>query len=130
MGASSWSYFVEYQPDLDQALDELRQKVFAEGKYWWAHGELGKSASAYQDRPTTMDDLFEDECALESGTHSILDVSYVLADGEEPDFGTVQVVTGAEALRHAGTERLTRDHVRAIHDLASKRWFGRCAGPA
>jgi hypothetical protein len=34
MGASGWSYFVPYQPDINKALQELRQKVFQEGDYF------------------------------------------------------------------------------------------------
>ncbi|MCM0673741.1 hypothetical protein NCC78_03320 [Micromonospora phytophila] len=127
MGASSWRYFVAYQPDLDTALNALREKVFADGDYWWARGEIGESANAHPHRPATMRELFADEWVQESGTHSILDMSHVLADGEKPDYGTVQPVSGAEALRCAGTEVLTRDHLKAIDDLAERRWFGRCA---
>ena len=36
MGASGWSYFVPYQPDLQAALDALRAQVLADGDYWWA----------------------------------------------------------------------------------------------
>ncbi|CCH19304.1 hypothetical protein [Micromonospora lupini] len=127
MGASAWSYFVAYQPDLDEALDALRDKVFAEGDYWWAHGAIPSSASDYPNRPATLAELFNDELVQESGTHSILDVYRVLDEGERPDFGTVQPVNAAEALRHAGTERLTREHVDAIEGLAERNWFGRCA---
>jgi len=33
MGATGWSYFVPFQDDVQKALDELREKVFAEGRY-------------------------------------------------------------------------------------------------
>ncbi|MEU4777941.1 hypothetical protein [Micromonospora sp. NPDC023633] len=127
MGASYWSYYVAYQPDLDAALDALREKVFAEGTYWWTRGELGTSAGDHPQRPTDMDELYADEWVQESGTHSILDMFDVVSDGEEPDYGTVQPVTAAEALRCAGTEILTRAHVEAIDGLAERRAFGRCA---
>ncbi|MEU9509407.1 hypothetical protein AB0D32_24365 [Micromonospora sp. NPDC048170] len=127
MGASGWRYFVAYQPDLDAALDDLRDKVFAEGAYWWARGEFGTSASDHPHRPATMDELYADEWVQESGTHSILDMFHVLSDGEKPDYGTVQPVTTAEALRCAGAETLTRAHVGAINGLAERRAFGRCA---
>ncbi|PWU50199.1 hypothetical protein DLE60_23765 [Micromonospora globispora] len=39
MGASGWSYTVPYQPDLNAALHELRERVFAEGRYYWAVGD-------------------------------------------------------------------------------------------
>ncbi|MEH1165324.1 hypothetical protein V6V47_08050 [Micromonospora sp. CPCC 205539] len=127
MGASGWGYFVAYQPDLDAALDALREEMFTEGRYWWAHGPIPNSARDCDDRPTTMEELFGDELAQETGTHSILDVHRVLSEGEQPAFGTVQPVTATEALRHAGTERLTREHVDAIDSLAERSWLGRCA---
>ncbi|MEU8288934.1 hypothetical protein AB0C01_31805 [Micromonospora sp. NPDC048905] len=116
-----------YQPDLDAALDALRDTVFAEGDYWWARGETPNVASDYPHRPATMEELFNDEWVQEMGTHSILDVYRVLAEREKPDFGTVEPVSAAEALREAGTERLTREHLDAIKGLASQAWFGRCA---
>ena len=33
MGATGWKYFVPYQADLEAALQQLREKVFAEGQY-------------------------------------------------------------------------------------------------
>ncbi|MEV4123286.1 hypothetical protein [Micromonospora sp. NPDC049645] len=75
-----------------------------------------------------MEELLNDEWMQESGTHSILDVHRVLTRGlKGPDYGTVEPVSAAEALRHAGTERLTREHLDAIEGLAARRWFGRCA---
>jgi hypothetical protein len=127
VGASGWSYFVPYQPDLNAALEALRHKVFTDGDYWWARGGFGKPASAYDNRPTTLDELYGDEWVQESGTHSILDMFRVLADGEAPDYGTVAPVTREEAELHAGTAVLTREHVDAIDYLAERRWFGRCA---
>ncbi|WIM96975.1 hypothetical protein ACTOB_000457 [Actinoplanes oblitus] len=128
MGASGWSYYVAYQPDLGRALDELRTRVFRDGDYWWAEPyELGKSASDFPDRPRTEQELWASEAVQESGTHSILDVHGMVAPGEKPGFGTVEPVTEAEALATAGVAKLTRAHVAAIDDLASQRWFGRCA---
>ncbi len=63
----------------------------------------------------------------ESGTHSILDMTRVLVDGEEPDFGTLAPVTEVEALARAGVARPTRAHVEALEPLAEQRWFGRYA---
>lgn len=127
MGASGWDYYVPYQPDLNAALRALQTKVFAEGDYWWARGELGKSASEYDNRPATFEELVSDEWVRESGTHSILDMGHVLAEGEKPDYCTVEPVTPAEALESAGTQILTREHVKAIDGLVKGRWFGRCA---
>jgi hypothetical protein len=95
---------------------------------------VGKSARDYPDRPQTMDELFADESVAESGTHSILDMTRVLPEGEppkygwlaaagtiksplelgrlfaehgEPEYGTVAPVTAAEALERTGVDKLT-----------------------
>jgi hypothetical protein len=152
MGASVWSYVVEYQPDLGAAFAALQAKVLAEGDYWWAVRDA--SARGFADRPRDIKELFRDEHVQESGTHSILDMDRVLGPGEAPDYGwmaeidnvtsplelsrlfttlgqpeygTVAPVTAAEALECVGVEKLTRDHLEAIEDLGGYRGFGRCA---
>ncbi|MET7396842.1 hypothetical protein ABZS66_25500 [Dactylosporangium sp. NPDC005572] len=128
MGASGWDYYVPYQPDLQAALHELRQRVFETGDYWWAVPyEFGKSAADFPDRPRTEAELWAEEIVQESGTHSILDMSRVVAEGAAPDFGTVQLVTEVEAVERLGVAKLTRAHVDALQPLATQRWFGRCA---
>ncbi len=127
MGASKWDYIIPYQSDLDAALQTLRQQVFAAGDYWWAHGDLGTSAKEYDNIPPTIDELLADSEVQEDGTHSIIDMWHVLAEDEEPDFGTVQPVSAAEALEYAGTARLTREHIDALDRIPLQRWFGRCA---
>ncbi|GIE86427.1 hypothetical protein [Actinoplanes regularis] len=128
MGASGWSYYVAYQPDLGQALDDLRKKVFDEGDYWWAEPyEFGKSAMDFPNRPRMEKDLWASEAVKESGTHSILDVRRVLQPGEKPDYGTVEPVSEQEARECAGVTKLTRAHVTAIDNLVEHRWSGRCA---
>ena len=88
MGASGWSYFVEYQPDLQTAFEALQAKVFADGDYWWAvPGEWDKTAADYPHRPRTREELFNDDRVQESGTHSILDMDRVLPEGEPPHYG-------------------------------------------
>lgn len=128
MGASSWSYYVPYQPDPGKALQALQDEVFAEGKYWWAaKGEHGKSAAAYPDRPHTEDELWDDEQVQSDGTHSILDMSHVIPAGTYDGPGTVEPVTPDQALQATGTALPTREHTEALEALATERWFGRCA---
>jgi len=50
----------------------------------------------------------------------------VLDEPGTADFCTIEPVTAAEAREYTGTEQVTREHVEAIHGLASQRWFGRC----
>jgi hypothetical protein len=33
MGATTWNYFVRYEPDAETALQSLRQRIFNEGDY-------------------------------------------------------------------------------------------------
>lgn len=128
MGASGWSYVVAYQPDLGKALDELRARIFEEGDYWWAEpSAFGRSASDFPDRPRTEDELWSSELVQESGTHSILDMHEILRPGAAPDFGTVEPVSEAEALRCVGVSTLTRAHLPQLAGLATERWHGRCA---
>ncbi|MFI2713851.1 hypothetical protein ACH495_27395 [Micromonospora sp. NPDC018662] len=54
-------------------------------------------------------------------------MSRVVAEVEEPEYGTIQPVNEAEALEHVGTTKLTRSHVEALNALARRSWFGRCA---
>ena len=46
MGASSWSYYIPYQQDIAQALQELRQRVFEAGDYnrLWLYLEVPEEA--------------------------------------------------------------------------------------
>jgi hypothetical protein len=118
VGASSWEYLAPYQPDLDAALKALRQRVFEEHDYVW-DGE--------GDYPATMDELFDDPSVRYSGTHSILDVSHVLAPEVRPHEGAVEPVSVAEAVAATGTDRPTRAHIEGLTNLTRGPWFGRCA---
>ncbi|MET7427073.1 hypothetical protein [Dactylosporangium sp. NPDC005555] len=128
MGASAWDYYVPYQPDINAALLELQAKVLADGTYYWAGGGAAFGQAVHEEnRPTSMDDLWADETVQSEGTHSILDMERVVSPGERPGFASVEPVTPDEARGCAGTEILTREHAPLIKDLASRRWYGRCA---
>ena len=64
MGASAWSYITAYQPDIQAALDALRQEEFAA----WKHAHPRKR---YKNIDTLLKDVGAD------GTSSILDVSRI-----------------------------------------------------
>ncbi|MGW1163793.1 hypothetical protein ACWD48_37650 [Streptomyces sp. NPDC002519] len=127
MGASAWDYYVPYQEDLGAALEELRHRVFGAGDYYWVRGGDWLPEEERRPRPSTLDELWADEWTQHSGTHSILDVFQVQREDEEPEACAVRPVTAEEARKATGTERLTREHVPAIQDLARERWYGRCA---
>ena len=67
MGASGWQHFVPYQPNIGLALTELREEVFRRGTYY-APRRARKAAS--------LQELIQ-RCG-ENGTHSVIDVSYVV----------------------------------------------------
>ncbi|GAA4921996.1 hypothetical protein [Actinoplanes utahensis] len=128
MGASWWSYHVPYQPDLQAALDGLRERAFAEGDYWWAVPRQNKTSAAdFPDRPRTEEELWAEEIVQDSGTHSILDVREIVTVPGRATCGTVHVVDEAEALERVGVARPTREHVAELEPLATERWVGRCA---
>jgi hypothetical protein len=129
MGASGWSYYVPFQEDVEAALQQLRDKVFAERDYYWINGEGDVLSRREQRRPwpATMRELYDDEDTAECGTHSILDMFRMTRPGEDQGPCQVKLLTAEEATRLAGTERLTREHVEAIDSAADQRWFGRAA---
>jgi hypothetical protein len=126
--ASGWSYYVPYREDFNAALNELHRTVFAKDEYWWPRGDepLGDEGEGWLPRPLTLDELWDDDYVQEEGTDSILDVEKVIGPDATPEPGTAQIVSAAEARARVGTDVLTRAHVEAIRDLASRRGFGRC----
>lgn len=131
MGASDWRYFVPYQEDLGQALQELRQQVFSTGDYWWYGDSEYLSPADRTPRPAQLENLFDDEHAREAGTHSILDVRRVV-DPDQPrdwyDQGTIIPATADEIRAAIGTDRPTRADTAELDDkLPRARWVGRCA---
>jgi len=131
MGASEWRYFVPYQEDLHQALQDLRRQVFSTGKYWWYGDSEYLSPANRLPRPARLEDLFEDEYVREEGTHSILDVLRVV-DPDRPrdwyDQGTIVPATADEVRAAIGTDRPTRADTAELDDkLPRARWVGRCA---
>ncbi|MGR8934102.1 MAG: hypothetical protein ACU837_06885 [Gammaproteobacteria bacterium] len=70
MGAEPYYYKVDYEEDLQHALDSLRRRVFEQGEY---HGA--------ENHPATPDAALQQASA--SGTRSILDI---LKISDEPDY--------------------------------------------
>jgi hypothetical protein len=127
MGASAWEYFVPYQEDLNQALRELRSKVFDTKSYWWYGDEDWLERPV--PRPQRLEDVFEDEFVQESGTHSILDIVRVAPPGTPllpVPYGAI-VPTSADELRAAvGTDKPTRADTEALDkNIDRHRWVGR-----
>jgi len=64
MGAEPWMFTTPYQENINQALQQLRQQVFSEGRYY--KSDPGAN-------PSSIDELFTNYVE-EGGTHSILDI--------------------------------------------------------
>lgn len=134
MGASVWLYVTPYQPDISKALQELRDQIFAEGKYYvfeyWDELE--------EDPPPPPESI--EELMRRNGTewtHSILDVATVLdrpvtreewtsPDGEYSEmtlivekegYGVVSPLSDENLLHLFGT---TRPQKRQLRDLIIK----------
>src|SRR5262245_4021188 len=127
MGASGWSYYTPYQPDPDAALQALRARVFASGKFYrrkWNPRELKLADITPPDPDLTEDDLegFREELAAyhaledpttierllawnaEEGTHSILDVRRAVAEPpKKRGFGVASPLPSPKLLELFGT---------------------------
>ncbi|MBV9957040.1 MAG: hypothetical protein JO360_01410 [Acidobacteria bacterium] len=120
MGASAWRYYVPYQEDINQALQDLRASVFKSGQYYKPQPTAPPAPP-----PATIEDLLE--ANAESGSHSILDVPMV---SPQPDLGAVAPLTPDELRQYFGTERPTRETLErnfpAVYDITSQRgaWAG------
>jgi len=87
MGASGWQHFVPYEPDLDLALQHLREDVFRRGAFY---GKKGAESAP------TIEAVLEGNG--EDGTHSALDVHRIAT---EP-LPTSALAWHAEALAATG----------------------------
>ena len=139
MGASGWEYFVPYQPNIDQALQELREQVFRSGDYHLRpqmHIDPDDFAGMPEDvreqlplwierensfvQPTTIDALLE--WNGEDGTHSILDIQRVSLS---PEFGAAAPLSADELTRLFGGGQPDRSMVENKRDdiqLLRARW--------
>ena len=86
MGAHPYWYTVKYRPDVEAALEELRQREFQAGRYNPVMPFIDFPVTPASPAPgrghRTIADAFADADA--DGTRSILDIVGV---GDEPDFG-------------------------------------------
>jgi hypothetical protein len=110
MGAEAYVYFVKYQPDVNAALQQLRQREFRAGRYNpvmpfppFPVGDQSPSPGAQHD---SIEEAIEDSDA--DGTRSILDLYRV---GDEPDFGVVTPVDEELLEELYGTTRPTREMI-------------------
>lgn len=87
MGAEPYWYFVEYKPDLNEALQELREREFKAGRYnpamfsLYSLFPIGPNSPAPGAQHDSIEEAFEEADA--DGTRSILDIQGI---AEERNF--------------------------------------------
>jgi hypothetical protein len=110
MGAEPYYYFVNYQPDLDKALQELRRREFVAGRYYPAMDRLKFPPDDRSPGPgaqhASIEDAFEDADA--DGTRSILDLERI---SDVSDFGAVTPLSLSAVRQLYGTTQPTREMV-------------------
>src|ERR1700684_2885025 len=88
MGAEPWWYIVEYQEDVERALQDLRQREFEAGRYFPAMKDLKFPITETSPAPGASHSSIEEalDAAGEGGTSSILDID---SGSETENPGTV-----------------------------------------
>lgn len=116
MGAEPYFYFVKYKPDIDAALQELRDQEFKAGRYNPVLPRLEFPIVPDSPSPGAGHDSIEE--ALEDsdadGTRSILDLDHV---SEEPEFCAVAPLTPEELERLFGTNQPTHEMIERSDEL-------------
>lgn len=114
MGAHPYFYFTQYQPDHQAALEELRQREFAAGRYNpvtpFPHFPVDPNDQGPGAEHDTIEEAFEDADA--DGTRSILDL---MAVGDEPDFGVAARLDDEALMGYFGT-------TRPSHEMVARNW--------
>ncbi|MFB6616231.1 hypothetical protein ACFCV9_18810 [Streptomyces sp. NPDC056367] len=113
MGASRWSYFTPFRHREQDALDDLREAVFAQEAEYYREAGI-----------ETLAALMASGWLEEEPAHSVLDVERVVRceeHMEEP--GDVRVVETAEVVELFGTAHPGREVVEQALKRAGDGWF-------
>jgi hypothetical protein len=116
MGAHPYWYYVDYQPDLNKALQDLRQREFRAGRYNpvipFLHFPIDATSPSPGNQHPTIEDAMGDADA--DGTRSILDI---LAIGDEPDFCLACPLEDEQLLELYGTTQPSREMIEQNDDF-------------
>jgi hypothetical protein len=110
VGANPWWYIVDYEADVNAALQSLREREFQAGRYFPAIDYIDFPLSSASPAPGAQHSSIEAaiEAADADGTQSILDIQRV---SESKLRGTVTSLEALELLNVFGTETPTSDSV-------------------
>lgn len=101
MGAEPWQYFVPHEADWQIALDKLKAREFAAGRFRYS-----------EEGPSSIDEARE--IADADGTGSILDIDFV---SDAPDFGVVVPLSKDRLKGLFGTDHPTRADIERSEEL-------------
>lgn len=125
MGAHPYYYFVEYQPDIEAALQDLRQCEFEAGRYNPAQPfprfPIRPDSPAPGAKHGSIYEAIEE--AAEDGTRSILDIETV---SDWPDFGVASPFSEDDLERFFGTNQPTKELVSRRLDFLASVKRGHC----
>lgn len=116
MGAEPYYYFVKYNPDIDAALQELREREFKAGRYNPVIRHLDFPIEPNAPSPGAQHDSIQEalEASDADGTRSILDLDHV---SEERDFCAVAPLQPDELEQLFGTGQPTHDMIEQCEEL-------------
>ena len=117
MGGHFYWYVVDYQPDIGAALEALRRREFAAGRYNPAMMFPPFPVNADSPAPGPKHQSIHDalEASDADGTRSILDLDHIAA---KPDYGAVTPLPDATLMSLYGTTRPTREMVEPDCEFA------------
>ena len=125
MGAHPYYYFVKYQPDIEAALQDLRQREFEAGRYNpvqpFPRFPIQHNSAAPGAHHFSIEEA--QEAAAEDGTRSILDIEAI---SEAPDFCFAAPLADAELQQHFGTTQPTKEMVSRKLDFLGSVRRGHC----
>jgi hypothetical protein len=116
MGGHAWFYFVDYEPDINSALQKLREREFRAGRYnpvtWFPEFPVGPDSPAPGAQHASIDEALEDADA--DGTRSILDMMRI---ADEPDYFAAAPLPAEDLIETFGTDKPTREMIEAHDEL-------------
>jgi hypothetical protein len=116
LGGHPWFYFVEYEQDVNAALQKLRRREFEAGRYNPAVGFPAFPVTPESPAPGAQHGSIEEavEASDADGTRSILDMERV---ADDPDFNTVAPLSRETLLELFGTAEPARETVEGSEEL-------------
>jgi hypothetical protein len=119
MGGHPWFYFVDYEPDIEAALQKLREREFQAGRYNpvidFPEFPVTSQSPAPGREHDSIEEAFEDSDA--DGTRSILDMMQVSAT---PDYNAVAPLPGEVLIELFGTDKPTHEMIEESDELYEK----------